>query len=50
MALKRKASKTAQSERFKETARKLGADESGKKFERMFKKIVRPKRQSSKHK
>jgi hypothetical protein len=29
-----------QSERFKETARKLGVDESGETFERAFRKIV----------
>jgi hypothetical protein len=29
-----------QSERFKETAREIGADESGKEFERAFKKLV----------
>jgi hypothetical protein len=33
----------AQIERFKETARKLGADESGDTFERAFAKIVPPK-------
>jgi hypothetical protein len=33
------------SRRFIETARELGADETGKKFERAFKKIVRPKPQ-----
>jgi hypothetical protein len=32
-----------QSERFKETARKLGADESGKEFEESLRKIVVPK-------
>ncbi len=30
----------AQAERFIETARKLGADESGKSFEKAFRKIV----------
>jgi len=29
-----------QSERFKETARKLGVDESGKKFEAAFKQVA----------
>jgi hypothetical protein len=29
-----------QSERFKQTARALGADESGKEFERVFKAVV----------
>jgi hypothetical protein len=33
-----------QSKRFIEQARELGADESGKKFERAFKKIVPRKR------
>jgi hypothetical protein len=32
-----------QSERFKETARNLGADESGKEFEQAFSKIVKQK-------
>jgi hypothetical protein len=31
------------SRRFVETARELGVDETGKDFERAFKKIVRPK-------
>jgi hypothetical protein len=34
----------AQIERFKETARKLECDETGKAFERAFAKIVPPKR------
>lgn len=34
----------AQHERFKETAREHGADESGKEFERAFGKIVPPKK------
>jgi len=33
-----------QSKRFIETARKLEADESGEKFDRALKKIIRPKR------
>jgi hypothetical protein len=33
-----------QSERFKETARELGVDESGSPFEKVFKKIIRPHR------
>jgi hypothetical protein len=37
---KRKAKNSEQSQRFKEAARKLGADESGEMFERAFKKIV----------
>jgi hypothetical protein len=32
-----------QSERFIETARKLGIEETGKTFERTFAKIIRPK-------
>lgn len=32
-----------QSERFIETARELGVDESGEDFQRAFEKIVRPK-------
>lgn len=47
MAKKPKAKKKPdkpQSERFKETARALEADESGNLFERMFKKIVPPKK------
>jgi hypothetical protein len=31
-----------QSERFKETARKLGADESGKSFENALRGVIRP--------
>ena len=37
---KEKLSQKEQSERFKETARKLGMDESGKKFTRSFKRIL----------
>jgi hypothetical protein len=40
----RKQSNKEQSERFKETARHIGVDESGKTFERAFKKLVPPKR------
>ncbi len=32
-----------QAERFKETARQLGVDESGEAFEQAFKKVVPPK-------
>jgi uncharacterized protein YgbK (DUF1537 family) len=32
-----------QSERFKQTARELGVDESGKHFEQAFSEIVKPK-------
>lgn len=38
----------AQSERFIETAREIRADESGKSFEKAFRKVVPPKG-SSKH-
>jgi hypothetical protein len=40
---KPKLSDKEQSERFKETARKLGADESGKEFERAFGKVLSKK-------
>ncbi len=36
-----------QSERFKETARELGADESGEKFEQSFGDIAKPKKSSA---
>jgi hypothetical protein len=39
-----KLSQEEQSERFKETARELDADESGEAFERTFRKIVPQKR------
>lgn len=42
----RKMTKAEQSERFTETARKLGADESGEAFERAIDTIVPPKRRS----
>jgi len=42
---KPKLSDKQQSERFKETARKLGVDESGKEFDRIFQKIVPPKQE-----
>ena len=38
---KPKLSDKEQSERFKEAARKLGVDESGEQFERVFKKIAK---------
>ncbi len=41
---KKKLSDPEQSERFKQTARKLNADESGKLFEQTFKKAVPVKR------
>ncbi|WP_439397664.1 hypothetical protein ACRQ5Q_10965 [Bradyrhizobium sp. PMVTL-01] len=40
---KLKLSDKEQSERFIETARELGSNESEEDFERIFKKIVRPK-------
>jgi hypothetical protein len=40
----KKMTQAEQSERFKETARNLGADESGEAFRRAFEKIVPPKR------
>jgi hypothetical protein len=39
---KPKLSDKEQFERFKETARKLGVDESGDRFERAFKKLAKP--------
>ena len=42
-AAKAKKEKT-QRERFIETAREIGVDESGKKFEQLFGKIARPTR------
>jgi hypothetical protein len=35
-----------QSERFKQTARELGSDESGEAFDRAFSRIVKPKKNS----
>jgi hypothetical protein len=40
---KRKISQKEQSERFIDTARRIGVDESGERFERAFGKIVPPK-------
>ena len=40
---RRKMTKAEQSERFKETARQLGADGSGETFERAIRKIALPK-------
>jgi len=40
---KRRSVDKAQSERFKEAARNLGADESGEAFRRAFTKIVPPR-------
>jgi len=39
-----KKSKASQSARFIEAAKKAEADETGKKFERVFKKIASPKK------
>jgi hypothetical protein len=39
-----------QSRRFIETAKKLGADKSDKKFKKLFKKVVPPKRTNPKPK
>lgn len=44
---KSKFTDKAQSERFIETARKLGIEETGEAFERAFAKIVPPKRTRS---
>jgi hypothetical protein len=38
----KKMTQAEQSERFKETARKLGADETGEAFERAMRRIARP--------
>jgi len=46
---KRKRKGRSQSERFIETARMLGADESGRAFEAAFRKIV-PTKESAKQK
>jgi hypothetical protein len=43
----KKMTQAEQSERFKETARKLGADESSEAFERAIKGILRPLTRSS---
>jgi hypothetical protein len=44
---KPKLSDKEQSERFKETARKLGADESGERFEKAFITVARSVKPSS---
>lgn len=44
---KRKPDDKAQSERFKEKAREIEADETGEVFEEAFKKIAPPKEKSS---
>ncbi len=43
-AKKNPITEAERSQRFKETARELGADETGETFERAFKKIVPPKK------
>ena len=43
-AVRPKAEGKSQVERFVETARRIGADESGEAFERAFEKIVPPRR------
>jgi hypothetical protein len=40
----RKMTKAEQSERFKETARKLGADETGEAFHKALKTVIVPKK------
>jgi hypothetical protein len=42
----KRMTKAEQSERFKETARELGAGETGKIFERVLRKLVPPQRRS----
>ena len=46
---RRKMSKTEQSERFKETARKLGSDETGENFERALNAVVSARRRLKVH-
>jgi hypothetical protein len=41
---KKKAKEAPQKKRFIEAARSIGVDETGKEFERLFKKVVPPKR------
>jgi hypothetical protein len=43
---KHKLTDKEQSERFKQTARELGVDETGDKFEKSLERIIRPKRAS----
>jgi hypothetical protein len=45
----RKMTQAEQSERFKETARQLGADENGEAFERVFDRIVSPRPRTMKN-
>jgi len=42
-----KSQEKTQSERFIETAREIGVDESGKEFERALKRVVPPRKGSS---
>jgi len=49
MPSKAKPTDPGQGQRFIEAARKSGADESGKKFEKAFNKIVKLKRTSTKN-
>jgi hypothetical protein len=44
---KPKTNDNAQSERFKETARQLGVDETGKSFNEAFRRLVPPKTKAS---
>jgi hypothetical protein len=46
---KRKMTQAEQSKLFIKTARELGVDESEEEFERVFDKIVKPKRRSEKN-
>jgi hypothetical protein len=39
----KKMTQAEQSERFVKTAREIGVDESGKEFERLFRRVARPK-------
>lgn len=48
MSDRKKQDNPEQSRRFEEKARELGADESGKKFERVFKKIAPMKKGAKK--
>lgn len=45
---KKPKDKRSQSERFKDTAKELGADESGEAFERAFKRVVQGARRQFK--
>ena len=41
---KKKAKEKTQRERFIEAAREIGVDETGKEFERLFRKVIPPQR------